>query len=128
MPDVELACITIDCADPARVARFWNEALRWDGVALTPDEGNATCATAGHPYLEFVRVADHKTVKNRLHLGCVVDSMNDLDSEIERLLSLGATFAWEEELPPRIASHFRNVILQDPEGNEFCVGGGSSDA
>ena len=66
-----------------------------------------------------------KTVKNRLHLGCGADSLDGLDSELARLQTLGATIAWEEEFPPEIASRYRNVILRDVEGNEFCLGAGN---
>ena len=44
--------------------------------------------------------------------------------EIERLFGLGATLAWEEEFPPEIAAQYRDVVLRDVEGNEFCLGAG----
>ncbi len=56
-------------------------------------------------------------MKNRVHLGL---NSKDLDDEIERLLGLGATVAWEEVFPDDWP--FRNVVLRDPEGNEFCLG------
>jgi predicted enzyme related to lactoylglutathione lyase len=62
-------------------------------------------------------VPEGKTVKNRLHLGL---NCQDLDAEIERLVGLGASVAWEEEFPPEWP--FRNVVLRDVEGNEFCLG------
>ena len=31
---------------------------------------------------------------------------------------------WEEQFPPELAEHYRNVVLRDPEGNEFCLGAG----
>ena len=69
-----------------------------------------------------------KATKNRLHLGCAIDTLDELDTEIERLQALGATIAWEEEFPPVIAARYRNVILRDVEGNEFCFGAGDSTA
>ena len=69
-------------------------------------------------------MAEAKTVKNRMHLGLNAGSLVELDAEIERLLSLGASVAWEEEFPPAVAASYRNVVLRDPEGNEFCLGGG----
>jgi hypothetical protein len=42
------------------------------------------------------------------------------EGEIKRLESLGATCLWEELLPD--GWPFRNVVLCDPEGNEFCLG------
>jgi hypothetical protein len=35
-----------------------------------------------------------------------------------------ATLAWEESFPPAVAARYRNIVLRDPGGNEFCVGGG----
>jgi predicted enzyme related to lactoylglutathione lyase len=122
---VKIMCVTVDCTDPGRVAEFWNEALGWGGVAVAPDGTGAICGPAqGGTYLEFMRVPEGKVVKNRLHLGCTAGSLADLDHEIERLTALGATVAWEEEFAPPVAGRYRNVILRDPEGNEFCLSGG----
>jgi glyoxalase superfamily protein len=68
-----------------------------------------------------------KTVKNRMHLGCSAGDLAALDTEIARLEALGASVAWEEDFPPELAARYRNVILRDPEGNEFCLSGGSWD-
>lgn len=108
------------------MAQFWNEALGWGGVAVGDDGAGAVCGPPdGGAYLEFVRVPEEKVVKNRLHLGCSAPSLADLDTEMSRLERLGATFAWEEEFPPEVAAGYRNVVLRDPEGNEFCLGAGS---
>ena len=77
---------------------------------------------SGGAYLEFIRVPEGKTGKNRLHLGCNAGTLAEIDDEIARLQALGAIFAWEEEFPPDVASSYRNVILRDIEGNEFCLG------
>ena len=47
-----------------------------------------------------------------------------LEPELARLLALGAMVAWEESFPPEVAERYRNLVLRDPEGNEFCLGGG----
>ncbi|HYZ97670.1 MAG TPA: VOC family protein [Acidimicrobiales bacterium] len=121
---MDITCVTIDCRDPVEVATFWNEALRWGGVAAGAD--GAVCGPPGGGlYLEFVRVPEDKVVKNRVHLGCTAGALSDLDSEIERLRALGATIAWEEEFSPEAAAKYRNVVLRDPEGNEFCLSGGT---
>jgi hypothetical protein len=64
-------------------------------------------------------------VKNRMHLGCSAGDLAALDAEIARLQSLGASVAWGEEFPPTVAARYRNVVMRDPEGNEFCLSGGS---
>ena len=121
---MELTCVTVDCADPAALAAFWNEALAWGGAAA--GDGGAVCGPpGGGAYLEFVRVPEGKVGKNRLHLGCSAGSLDELEAELARLLSLGATVAWEEDFPPAVGARYRNLVLRDPEGNEFCLGGGS---
>lgn len=123
---MEITCVTVDCADPTAVAAFWNEALGWGGVAVAEDGSGAICGPPhGGIYLEFVKVPEDKVVKNRLHLGCSAGTLEQLDAEIERLQALGATVAWEEEFPPEVATQYRNVVLRDVEGNEFCLGGGT---
>lgn len=118
---MDITCVTVDCTDPRRVAEFWNEALGWGGVAVHEDESIAICGpTRGGVYLEFVKVPEPKDVKNRVHLGCTAGELNALDAEMARLERLGATVAWEEEFPRD--SGYRNVVLRDVEGNEFCLG------
>jgi hypothetical protein len=126
MTAMEIACVTIDCHDAERVASFWNEALRWGGTAVAADGSGAICGPAGGGvYLEFVRVPEDKVVKNRVHLGCHAGALDELPAELDRLTALGATLAWEEEFPPAVAAQYRNLVLRDPEGNEFCLGAGA---
>jgi hypothetical protein len=126
MASVEITCVTVDCANPGKVAAFWNEALSWGGVAAAPDGSGAVCGPAGGGiYLEFVRVPDPKTIKNRVHLGCSAGALAELDATIERLERLGGTVAWEEEFPSEVARVYRNVVLHDVEDNEFCLSGGT---
>jgi hypothetical protein len=61
------------------------------------------------PYtLDFVKVPEPKTVKNRIHMDLAV-------GDIEPLLDLGATVVRPQG--GDIAWH----VLADPEGNEFCA-------
>jgi hypothetical protein len=122
---MDLICLTIDSENPTAIASFWNEALQWDGVATSDDGDRAMCGReSGGWYLEFVRVPEPKTIKNRVHLGCSAGPLSALEDEIARLGELGATLAWEEDFLPRIRAAYRNVILRDPEGNEFCLSAG----
>ncbi len=108
--------LTVDCADPVRLAGFWAEALGW-GVA--PDSGEQHAAIggprrpAGTPGWLFFAVPEPKTAKNRMHVDLEAD---DLDAETERLVALGATLVHEKR---EWGAHWRT--LTDPEGNEFCV-------
>jgi hypothetical protein len=123
---VRVVCVTIDSTNPASLAEFWNAALRWGGVGAASDGAEAVCGPAdGGIYLEFVRVPESKTAKNRLHLGCAVGSIDEFDREFERLQALGAELAWREDFGPTVAAQYRNWVLRDPEGNEFCLSGGT---
>jgi predicted enzyme related to lactoylglutathione lyase len=113
---VDITCVTIDCHNPVQLATFWSHALGWN-IAHAADEGAYCHPSGGGPGLELIRVTEPKTSKNRVHLGTHAD---DLDSEIARLIALGATVAWEEDFPAEWP--YRNVVLRDPEGNEFCLG------
>ena len=111
-----IAMVTIDCAEPRRLADFWTEALRFKVVQdmkgeyliLGPESGEGVM-------LGLQRVSEPKQGKNRVHL--------DLHSEhraadVERLVGLGATVIEEHTIPG-----FAWTVLGDPDGNEFCIGG-----
>jgi hypothetical protein len=111
---LDLGNLTFDCADPTRLAEFWSSATGYQVaeqndfmVALSPGLGL-------RPNLLFIKVPESRTVKNRVHPDFQVA---DLDAEIARLITLGAT---------RGATHheygFVWTVMQDPEGNEFCIG------
>ena len=59
---------------------------------------------------------DVKQVKTRLHLD-LRPADGDRDTELARLLELGATEVDDRRLPDGRGW----VVLADPEGNEFCI-------
>ena len=65
------------------------------------------------PDILFIRVPERKSMKNRLHFDvCPTD--RDQSEELNRLLGLGAKRSG-------IAGSGSWVVLEDPEGNEFCL-------
>jgi hypothetical protein len=79
------------------------------------------------PRIWFQPVPEGKMVKNRLHLDLNVsggrakplDERKPLvDNEVERLVALGATIF--QALSTEGMDHY-GVVMQDPEGNEFCL-------
>ena len=89
---VRIQCMNIDCHDPSRLARFWEDALGWrrtyeegDEVVLEPPEGSPEDGVV--PDLVFFRVPEDKTLKNRLHFDLRPD---DQGAEVQRLIRLGA--------------------------------------
>ncbi|MGW2031803.1 VOC family protein [Streptomyces spinosus] len=108
--------ITVDCADPYALARFWADVL--DGSLAdddVPGDPEAVVTSAAATLL-FVRVGDPRTVKNRVHVDLQPQDLTR-DEEVERLLSLGATLEADHRRPDGTGW----VTLHDPEGNEFCV-------
>jgi predicted enzyme related to lactoylglutathione lyase len=102
----------IHAVDPARLGRWWQEALGWVTVDDDPEAFEIRAAPEQLPGLLFARVPEAKSGKNRLHLDFRPD---DRDVEVERLLALGATrIDIGQGDPPW-------VVLADPEGNEFCI-------
>jgi len=139
--------VTVDCAAPGALAAFWCAALgyelappppgfdSWDAAldAWGVPEGERDTRSAaeppagGHgPRLFFQRVPEPKTVKNRVHLdvraapGLVGDErMAALEQDCERLVALGATRVRRTDPDGRTETGF--ILMQDPEGNEFCL-------
>jgi predicted enzyme related to lactoylglutathione lyase len=104
--------IVVDAEDPARLARWWAEALGYQIVHEEPDEIEIRRTPEEMPGLLFATSPDAKTAKNRLHIDLRPD---DQEAEVERLVDMGAR-------PVDIGQ--RDVswkVLADPEGNEFCV-------
>lgn len=139
--------VTFDCADPGALAAFWCEALgyrleppparfaSWDDAldawGVPAGERNSRSAAvpsegASGPRLFFQRVPEGKTAKNRVHLDVRAapgldgdERMTALDAEATRLVGLGATRVRLVDPDGRMETGF--VVVQDPEGNEFCL-------
>jgi catechol 2,3-dioxygenase-like lactoylglutathione lyase family enzyme len=137
--------VTFDCADPDRLARFWAEALGYELQAPPPgyDTWEALLTEMGVPQdqwdtmsavvdpngkgprILFQRVPEGKTVKNRVHLDVNVggeagtppdERRTRVDAAVERLATHGATKLQTFE---QHSEYW--VVMQDPEGNEFCL-------
>jgi len=138
--------ITFDCADPDSLAHFWAEVLGYqlqppplgfetwdaflDSVNVPPEQRNERSAAipvgGTGPRLFFQRVPEGKSAKNRVHLDVRAapgipneDRMAALETEAERLVTLGATR--QQRFEPEPGLGFGHLVMQDPEGNEFCL-------
>lgn len=108
MTTTKLTHLTFDCADAAKLAGFWSAVL---DLPVAADASADFAAVEGTPGWMFLKVPEGKTVKNRVHPDLSTD---DLDREVQRLTTLGAT---------RLVDHTEDgttwTTLADPEGNEF---------
>jgi predicted enzyme related to lactoylglutathione lyase len=106
--------VTIDCIDPARVARFWSALLNrepgpsQDGWVYLGERGD------DQPRLVFQPVPEPKQGKVRIHLDVTVD---EISQAIHAVTVLGGRFTGERhEYDEGVV-----VVMADPEGNEFCL-------
>ena len=116
--------LVIDASDARRLGAFWAEAL---GLRLE-ENGPTDVVLRGRTPAHTVwidEVPEPKTVKNRVHLDVNVGGGHHaspeqrrrrVDAEAERLVEEGAT-----SVGPMEQRGERWVVMQDPEGNEFCL-------
>jgi hypothetical protein len=137
--------VTFDCADPGRLAPFWAAVLGYKlqdppegydswpaflaAIGVPEEQWNRASAIVDPdgrgPRIYFQQVPESKLVKNRVHLdvnvgGGLTTALNErrarVDAAVERLCALGAT-----QLRPMEEHGEYWVVMQDPEGNEFCL-------
>lgn len=137
--------IVFDCASPDLVARFWMAALggydfpmpvpdgfttwdEWADAQGIPVDQRPTGRTLvdkdrDRPDIFFLQVPEAKAGKNRLHLDIKVAPglsgparQTKITAEAQRLTALGATTLQAIDEPDGF-----HLIMQDPEGNEFCI-------
>jgi hypothetical protein len=111
---VYVGSVVIDCNDLPAMSAFWQHALGYV-PRDPPDEDFAVLRDprGGHVNISLQVVPEHRVGKNRLHLDLYTDKQAD---EVRRLLELGATV---HPRTPEPDDDF--ILLQDPEGNVFCV-------
>jgi hypothetical protein len=120
---LKLAAVTIDCDDALTVAQFWSAALNrpidpipssdFASIGMTEHRDTRGWRLGDDPTWLFAKVPEPRTAKNRMHVDMTAP---DREAEVARLVELGAT---------RVADMdewgYQWTVLQDPEGNEFCV-------
>ncbi len=106
-----IAVIVIDCQDSQPVAEFWKAALGYEETARNGTWVKLSDPRGVGPPLAIDPVPEGKVVKNRVHLD--LKPSDTVEAEVTSLEQLGATTF--RVFP---GSH---TVMQDPEGNEFCV-------
>jgi hypothetical protein len=111
---MKIGSIVIDCSEFGKMLAFWQEALHcvprepakdsW--VVLRDPEG-------GNPNVSLNQVLEKRLGRNRLHLDLYTDNR---EGEVKRLLKIGAKRHPQSYEPD---DDFR--VLEDPDGNLFCV-------
>ena len=136
---------TFDCGDPGALAAFWADVLGYrldppppgfsswedalDAWGVPPERRNDRSAIhdpeGAGPRVLFQKVPEGKSAKNRVHLDVRAapglgggERMAAIERECGRLVGLGATRLHRVDPGPLDAGH---IVMQDPEGNEFCL-------
>ena len=135
---VQRVQVSIDCQDVVRLADFWAAVLGYvvqGGHEPWAEHSRAAATYPGEawvrivdpdgegPNLLFHSVPEPKIVKNRIHLDLRAPALETggpaewLEAFIAEIVGLGGTTvrAVQDESD-------RFAVMQDPEGNEFCVG------
>jgi predicted enzyme related to lactoylglutathione lyase len=128
-----IANITFTCRDPRRLADFWIAALGYVRQELPPEileqlresgfdmtsRDAAVDPEGRQPRLFFIKGEKTPTTAIPIHLDIGFD---DPDAAVDRLLALGATV--KERKTQTVGPWTdRFTVMQDPEGNSFCVQG-----
>lgn len=109
--------VSFDCADALALATFWAEVLGSDvDEDATSDLAYVEAAGWGGPNMWFARVPETKAAKNRVHLD--LRAPVTMADEVRRLAALGAAV---------VEQHEGHTVMNDPEGNVFCVELGPAD-
>ncbi len=115
-----LSELVLQCEDPVALSRFWCDVLGYvelgreepeDGIEIGPASGFGGAA----PTLVFTGNTSREPGRLPLHID-VNPVDRDQAEELERLLALGAR-------PADVGQTGEEPwhVLQDPEGNEFCL-------
>jgi hypothetical protein len=117
-----------DADEPQRLAAFWALALGYvaEPGFDEPDNASIVDPDGREPAIAFLKVPEGKSAKNRMHLDIRVAGPGPWDmterarlirQKVPELVAAGATTV-REEWYGDVLGH---VVMQDPEGNEFCV-------
>ncbi|MQA94333.1 MAG: VOC family protein [Streptosporangiales bacterium] len=102
--------ISVDCADPYRLATFWSQVLDLPvGSEDAPGDDEVGIRIGEGQELLFLRVPESKTVKNRMHL--CLRPRDSRDEDVARLLGAGASVVDDRRQPDGTGW----VVLTDPD-------------
>ena len=112
---LSLGSIVIRVDDLELQTHFWQQALGYERRADDSDTFAHLYPSDGvGPDVALDRLRSDLQVPPRIHLDLFT---NDRESEVQRLIALGATeIPWSNR--PSTADY---TVMADPEGNRFCV-------
>ena len=115
--------VAFDCEDALLLSDFWSVVLGYTKEDWGEEFGAMVyCPDGTGVKIIFLPVPEQKVVKNRVHLDVKTED-STREAEVERLVRLGAKEIESKSMSTADWS-ITWTIMQDPEGNEFCVSAG----
>jgi hypothetical protein len=111
---MQIRNVVIDCAEPQRLAPFWEAATGYARVWSNEYFVVLASSTQAGPNLLLQRVPEPKVAKNRCHMDLLAEG--DAETEIQRMVDLGAVRGETLE-----QGGVRWTVMADPDANEFCI-------
>lgn len=111
-----VAAIVVDCAGIEAMSRFWAVAAGWPVTGSDEDLIALRSASGEGPFLELLRSAEPKQVKNRVHLDIAPFTDDDQAADVAALRAAGAKLADVGQ-----SGTEGWIVMSDPDGQEFCV-------
>ena len=113
---VTIGSIVIRCYEYDRMLAFWQNALNYTVAHADPEGGFVILRDPERkgPDLSLDQTESKRTGKRSwIHLDLYTSNQQN---EVERLIAIGAN-----RYPWRYPDHADYVVLEDPDGNLFCV-------
>ena len=111
---LRIGSVVVHCFEFEKMIRFWKDALGYR-IREDPSEDWAVISDpSGHgPNMSFQKRDRKREKRGWIHLDLYA---SDREGELKRLLALGA-----KQYPWRYPESADYVVLEDPDGNLFCV-------
>jgi len=120
---IKMYSLTIDCADPYGLAKFYAALLKWEVVFF--DEEYACVGAPGlqqgaYPGITFQREPQYKPpvwpagLGDQQQMAHIDFAVNDLEKSVRYAVDCGAAVADEQ-----FSDSWR--VMTDPEGHTFCL-------
>jgi predicted enzyme related to lactoylglutathione lyase len=114
-----LLALIEDCGDAQSQAQFWAGILGHHVHVRNPGEYEVSDPSDPSTPMYFMNVPEGKVGKNRLHVDVATDL--PLEEEVSRIVAAGGSLVEMRQDPATFDHPDTWAVMQDPEGNEFCV-------
>ncbi|GHV72421.1 hypothetical protein AGMMS49928_29290 [Spirochaetia bacterium] len=114
---MKIGSIVTNCYEFAKMVAFWKEALHYEVRGeISADWAVLTDPQKQGPNMSFQKRDKKRDRRSWIHLDLYAEGKKEQAAEVERLCKIGA-----KKYPWRYPEGADYVVLEDPDGNLFCV-------